>query len=149
MIDEICAEIKNYFTRDEDRLIGDWTIENGAFVPPIVFPTAYIRIVGSRLNDGVHKVAEMQLSDEVFHGGIWIMSLPKDFTDLVKEISDWQKEYGGYDSVVMSPYQSESFGGYSYSKSSGGTSANGGQSAPSWKDAFAARLKRYRRIREL
>lgn len=150
MIDEICAELKNYFTHDEDRLIGDWTIENNAFVPPVVFPTEYIRIVGSRLNDGVHKVSALTLKNETFHGAIWIMSPPAGFLKLVKEIEDWQAKYGGYSNPAMSPYNSESFGGYSYSKSAGsGSSLNGASATPSWQDAYASRLKRYRRIREL
>ena len=145
MIGEICAELKNYFTYEEDRHIGDFTIVNGVLVPSLDFPTDYIRIVGSRLNDGVHKVSEMALKDESFHGGIWIMSVPVDFMNLVREIEAWQDKYG---EAINSPYQSESFGGYSYSKASGNNSSGGSQS-PTWQSQFGSRLKRYRRIREL
>lgn len=152
MLDEICAELKNYFAKDEDRFIDDWTISNGVITPQIDMPTAYIRIVGSRLNDGVYKVSELatKLEDETFHGAIWVMSPPRAFLDLVKEIEAWQAEYGGATSTALSPFSSESFGGYSYSKATGTRSGGGTSSAaPSWQATYAARLKRYRRIREL
>lgn len=152
MLGEICAEIKNYFVHEDDIHIGDWEISNGQISPTIVFPTDYIRIVGSRLNDGVYKVSELTehpLKDESFHGGIWIMSPTDDFLALVEEIKAWQTKNGGVDSAAMSPFQSESFGGYSYSKSSGGSSDGSGSSVPTWQGAFASRLKCYRRIRVL
>lgn len=151
MIGEICAEIKNYFVYEEDIRIGDWTISNGQVSPIIDFPTDYIRIVGSRLNDGVHKVSDLvenPLKDEEFHGAIWIMSPPADFIALAGEIAEWQAKNGSADSTNMSPFQSESFGGYSYSKSSGGSSA-GASSVPTWQSTYASRLKQYRRARVL
>ena len=148
---EICAEIKNYFTYAEDRHIGDWVIENGAISPALDLPTDYIRIVGSRLNDGVHKRNKngvFVLTDEAFHGGIWVMSPPADFIALADEIAAWQEKNGDLDGPAMSPFTSESFGGYSYSKSGG--SGDGSTSAGAdWKAAFAARLSIYRRIRVL
>ena len=151
MLNEICAEIRNYFTYEEDRHIGDWTISGGVITPSLDLPTDYIRIVGSRLNDGVHKrnkTGGFDLTDEEFNGGIWVMSPPSDFLALVDEISAWQEKYGVLTSENMSPFQSESFGGYSYSKASGGSSA-GSSSVPTWQSQYASRLKRYRRIREL
>lgn len=149
MLSEICAEIKNYFTKDCDRFIGDFSINDGQIAPSIDFKTDYFRIVGSRLNDGVHKVSELEskpLEDEDFHGAIWIMSPPKDFIALVAEIETWQTKNGGVDSAAMSPFQSESFGGYSYSK---GNAANGATASATWQQAYYARLKRWRRLREL
>lgn len=150
MIGEICAEIKNYFTYEEDKHINDWVISNGQVSPSLDFPTDYIRIVGSRLNDGVHKRGEngFNLVDESFHGGIWIMSPSADFLELVEEIKSWQDANGKIDSANMSPFQSESFGGYSYSKGSN-YRANSGNSAPvvTWQSQYANRLSIYRRIR--
>jgi hypothetical protein len=149
MIGEICAEIRNYFTYDEDKHIGDFVIDNGQISPIIDFPTDYIRIVGSRLNDGVYKVSDLvrnPLKDESFHGGIWVMSPPADFLALVAEIAAWQEKNGGADSNAMSPYQSESFGGYSYSKASSNTEG-GGSIVPTWQGAYASRLNRWRRAR--
>ena len=149
MINEICAEIRNFFSPDDDRHIGDWTIEDGVLSPPLDFPTDYIRIVGSRLNDGVHKKNNgvFTLTDESFHGGIWVMSPPADFLALVAEIEAWQEQYGGVASANMSPYSSESFGGYSYSKSSGASGEAGVSSVPTWQSTYASRLNIYRRAR--
>ena len=149
MIGEICAELKNYFTYDADKHIGDFTISNSAISPSFDLPTDYIRIVGSRLNDGVHKKknGSFQLVDESFHGGIWVMSPPADFLALVAEIEAWQAKYGGVSSENMSPFQSESFGGYSYSKSSGGSASSSGSSVPTWQSTYASRLNMYRRAR--
>ncbi len=143
LIDEICAEIRNYFTEDEDRHIGDFTIEGGVLTPPLSLPqTTYIRITGSRYNDGIHTTDE-RLVDETFHGGVWVMSPPTAFLDLVDEIEEWQTKNGGPNSPAMSPYQSESFGGYSYSKAG----ASDGSAGVSWKATYKARLKIYRRAR--
>lgn len=150
MIQAICSEIKNFFTSDCDRLIGDWTIEGGNFVPPIDFPSDYIRIVGSRKNDGVYKVSEITegtFTDERFHGAVWFMCPPKDFLNLVEEIEQWNAKNGSPDSAAMSPFTSESFGGYSYSKSSGGS--EGGKNPNSWQCVYASRLNQYRRARVL
>lgn len=152
MIGTICAEIKNFFTYEEDRHLDDWTIENGVLTPFLDIPTDYIRIVGSRRNDGVHKRKQdgtFDLTDESFHGAVWVMSPPADFLALVAEITEWQAKYGGVGSENMSPYQSESFGGYSYSKSSGRTSENSVSSVPTWQALYSSRLKQYRRIRTL
>lgn len=151
MLSEICAEIKNYFTWEQDKHIGDFSISGGQIAPSFDIPTDYIRIVGSHLNDGVHKRGEngFDLTDEgEFHGAVWVMSPPADFIALVGEIAAWQTKYSGVDSVVMSPFQSESFGGYSYSKASGGSGSGAGSSSvPNWESVFASRLKIYRRIR--
>ena len=152
MVGEICAEIKNYFTYANDKYIGDFVISEGQISPIIDIPTDYIRIVGSRLNDGVHKMADLvehPLQDESFHGAVWVMSPPADFLALVEEIKAWQEKYGGVDSENMSPFTSESFGGYSYSKASGGSSESGSSSVPTWQSQYASRLKLYRRINAL
>ena len=146
MITEICAEIRNYFSQPEDRHIGRFSVVNGSIVPSLVLPTDYIRIVGSRQNDGVHKVSDNDLIDEPeFKGAVWVMTPPKACLDLVQDIIDWQRKYGGVDSVAMSPYNSESFGGYSYSKGSGSGSGRG-SSVVSWQNVFASRLNLYRRM---
>lgn len=147
MLTEICANIRNYFTYEGDKHFGDFAIVSGAISPVLSLSTDYIRIVGSHLNDGVHKVSDNDLVDEgTFHGAIWIMSPPTDFLALVAEIADWQAKYGGTDSQAMSPFNSESFGGYSYSKSAG-TGAAGIGAAGTWQAAYASRLNAYRRIR--
>lgn len=150
MLTEICAKIKNFFTYEADKHIGDFSIIDGAIAPSFDIPTDYIRIVGSHRNDGVHvrnKNGNFDLIDEgEFHGAVWVMSPPAEFIALVAEIEAWQEKNGGSDSQAMSPFNSESFGGYSYSKS-GGNSASGGSGGADWSNAFASRLSVYRRIR--
>lgn len=147
MLDLICAEIRNYFTFEGDKHFGDFAITDGVIAPSVDIETDYIRIVGSHLNDGVHKVSDADLVDEgTFHGAIWVMSPPKAFLELVSEIEAWQAKYGGVDSENMSPFQSESFGGYSYSKGAGSTSS-AGSSVPTWQSVYASQLRAYRRIR--
>lgn len=143
---EICADIKNYFCYEKDIHIGDFSIVNGQISPHLDLPTDYIRIVGSRKNDGVHCLTDTadELIDEgEFHGSVWIMSPPADFLALAQEISDWRDKNCGIDSLAMSPFNSENFGGYSYSKSGG---ASGGEGA-NWQAAYRSRLNIYRRIR--
>lgn len=150
MLSEICAEIKNYFTFAPDMHIGDFSIVDGAIVPSFDIPTDYIRIVGSHKNDGVHKrdTNGFSLVDEgEFHGAVWVMSPPADFIALAAEIEAWQAKNGGLDSQAMSPFNSESFGGYSYSKSGSGSASGSASGAASWVAAFNGRLNIYRRIR--
>ena len=119
-------------------------IRNGAYEAEITLPRddkyQYFRIVGSIFNDGVYKNDdELHLTDELFDGAVWLMAVPREIVDLAKEISDWNKKYG---EAINTPYQSESFGGYSYSKASGGS--NG--SSPSWQSVFSSRLNKWRKI---
>ena len=146
MLTEICAEIKNYFCKKEDIIVGDFEIVNGNIVPSVHLESGqYFRIVGSIFNDGVHQNGEELQTEPKFHGAIWKMRVPQDVITLAGNIKEWQEKNGAVDSQAMSPYTSESFGGYSYTKGSG---ANGsGKSG--WKDAFSAQLDAYRRIRAL
>lgn len=144
MLTDICAEIKNYFTFESDKHIGDFAIVDGLIVPSFDISTRYIRIIGSHRNDGVHCVDDADLEDEgTFHGAIWVMSPPTPFLNIAKDIKLWQDKYGSTDSQALSPFNSESFGGYSYSKGSVGAGGNAG----TWQDVFRARLNAYRRIR--
>lgn len=149
MLTQICDEIHNYFSCDDDRYIGEFKVVNGSIIPSISIQDGqYYRIVGSVFNDGVHKYgdAEDVLKDEPeFHGAVWLMRVPQDVIDLANAIKTWQDAYESADSPNMSPYQSESFGGYSYSKKSSGS--DGGAGNYTWKDAFASHLNRYRKIR--
>ena len=106
----------------------------------------YIRIVGSLLNDGVYQYSDNieGLTDEEFDGAVWSLAIPKEVVAISEEIKTWVAQYGGASSAAMSPFSSESFGGYSYSK--GGASGNSNASAGDWKSAFASRLDQWRKI---
>ena len=152
MLTELCAELKNYFCMKGDKIFGDFTVTDGAIAPSFSAQDGqYYRIIGSVFNDGVHRYGDTEdvlQDEEEFHGAIWLMRVPPDVLELAEDISAWVEKYGGVDSANMSPYQSESFGGYSYQKS-GGYVASGANEASgeTWQKAFAARMKPYRRIR--
>ena len=141
MLSEICSEIKNYFSNGMPKYVGDITISNGVLEDCGLQEDQYYRIIGSVFNDGVHKHPADDLHDEVFNGAVWHMAVPKEVIDLATEIEQWNAKYGGTDSAALSPFQSESFGGYSYTK---GSSESGGSG---WKSAFGARLNKWRKIR--
>lgn len=141
MLTEICAEIKNYFIdRDKDIHRGEFVISGGSIDLPFLLEGQYFRIVGSAINDGVWQYPAHQLQDEAFSGAVWAMRVPPSLIALAAEIDQWQVDNAA---VLSSPYQSESFGGYAYSKSSGRSE---GGAALTWKDQFAARLNPYRRL---
>ena len=140
MIDQICAYIHNYFTYD--RYSGTFIISNGTLTVSGLVPGQYFRIMGSRFNDGVHSYPASDLTDETFSGVIWDMRPPRAFLDLVTEIETWQAKYGD---IAANPYESESFGGYSYQKAKGYSSAGGGFIS-TWQQLFASRLNEWRKL---
>lgn len=150
MLTEICQEIRNWFDRDRDKWFGDFTIADNVIAlngePLPLVEGQYFRIIGSLFNDGVHLYSSnLSLKDEDFSGAIWSMAVPQAVIDLSAEIDSWVQKYGGVNSVNMSPYNSESFGGYSYSKSGGG-SGDGTSGAGTWQGVFAKRLNMWRKI---
>lgn len=150
MLTDLCQELKNWF--EKEKYIGTFTIEGGQLTDSSFLQDGqYFRVIGSVFNDGVHKFdpnnAEREdLHDEVFEGAVWAMAVPPTVIALSDKIAAWQAEYGSVNSAAMSPYQSESFGGYSYSKGGGSGSSSGGSSVPTWKSVFADELNRYRKI---
>lgn len=147
MLTELCQELRNWFDRDLPKINGEFQVQNGSISGDIDLKVGqYFRIIGSVFNDGVHIYPyDESLVDEDFVGSIWAMAVPPSVIALAGEIEAWQNKYGGVDSVLMSPFQSESFGGYSYSKSGGG-SGDGTSSAGTWQGAFSARLNRWRKL---
>lgn len=142
VLTEICDYLNNYFW--EKKITGTFTIEDGAITVPALKEGQYFRILGSTFNDGVHTYPTSGLQDEVFEGQVWAMAIPQAVVAIANEVSEWQAQYGKADSAALSPFSSESFSGYSYSKS--GTSVSGG-GATTWQDIYAGRLNKYRKLR--
>lgn len=140
MLEQICAFIHNFFYGD--RYAGTFTIENGVLTVDGLIDGQYFRICGSRLNDGVYRYGVDQLTDETFTGVVWDMRPPKSFLTLVEEIEAWQQKYG---EAVKSPYSSESFNGYSYTKAQGYASAGGGMLG-TWQNIFGSQLNHWRKL---
>lgn len=148
VLTELCDELNNYFWRQ--KKMGTFSISGGHIdLGEYIKEGQYFRIVGSTFNEGVHKYPASGLKDEVFNGAIWSMAVPETVVDLASDIAAWEEKYGGVDSPALSPFASESFNNYSYSKSSGGASGTGAENANSWQGAFASRLNKWRRLRGL
>lgn len=146
MLTVLCKEINNWF--DKEKYFGTFTIENNAITGNYSLQeNQYFRIVGSIFNDGVYKNDEnLNLTDETFNGAIWAMAIPNEVIALADDIEAWSNKYQSIDSVAMSPFNSESFGGYSYSKSGGSSSSGNVDLSGTWQGAFADRLNHWRKI---
>ena len=140
MLTEIFQYLRNWF--DKRRLFADFTISDGVItysdgtVVPLV-PGQLYRIVGSVMNDGVHVYGDLDIIDEEFTGAVWSMSVPPDVLALCEEIKNWSEANAA---AIDSPYQSESFGGYSY------TIKSGTSGELNWQSHFASRLAPWRKI---
>lgn len=146
MLSELCKELNNWFNYNLPKNVGTHTISDGQLVKDYhLLEGQYFRIVGSVFNDGVYQYPKNDLIDETFDGGVWAMAVPPEVVALSDEIDQWKEKYQSVDSAAMSPFTSESFGGYSYSKNGGGAS-DGTGSAGTWQGAFRNRLNRWRKL---
>lgn len=136
MLDEILAEIRNYFVVKVHS--GDFEVIGGKLSPLDFLQNGqYFRIVGSVMNDGVYRYPYSGLTDETFSGEIWALAVPPTLIALVADIEEYEKKA----KETVSPYNSESFGGYSYTKA---TDSSG--TPISWEKVFAKRLNKWRKI---
>jgi hypothetical protein len=136
-MNDLCENLKNYF--EKQIHIGQFSIDKGSINLPFLLNGQYFRIVGSVMNDGVYQYPCSELTDESFRGEVWAMGIPPSLIALLAEINEWQTKYG---ENAQSPYSSESFAGYSYSKAT--DSQTGG--AMTWQSVFRDRLSRWRKI---
>lgn len=138
---ELCAHLRNWFVRsDADRRVGKFEVVDGSIDLPWLADGQYFRIIGSAFNDGVWQYPVSGLTDEVFDGAVWAMAVPPDVVSLADEITAWESKYAD---AVQSPYKSESFGGYTYTKEDTGNAAEGGLS---WTTVFKSRLRPWRKL---
>ena len=139
MLEQVLMNIRRWFPVEGGIHSGTFTIKDGGITLPFLADGQYFRICGSVFNDGLHQYNVLDLTDETFNGTIWALAIPKAVIDLSKEIEKWQEKNG---ESSTSPYQSESFGGYSYSKA---TDAETG-GAVTWQSAFKQQLGAWRKI---
>ena len=139
MLEQVLMHLKNWFLVPGGIHEGTYTIEDGGITLPFLANGQYFRIVGSVFNDGLHQYPVSGLKAETFEGTVWALAVPQAVIELASEIEAWQKKNGD---ASVSPYQSESFGGYSYSKAT--DSATGG--AMTWQTAFRSRLSAWRKL---
>ena len=139
MLEQVLMNIRNWFTVEGGIHSGTFSIKDGGITLPFLVDGQYFRICGSVFNDGLHQYPATDLVDEEFSGVIWALAIPPAVVDLADEIQKWQEKNG---EVASSPFSSESFGGYSYSKA---TDAETG-GAVTWQSAFKRQLSAWRKI---
>ena len=139
MLEQVLMHLKNWFLVPGGIHEGTYTIEDGGIALPFLANGQYFRICGSVFNDGLHQYPASDLKAETFEGNVWALAVPQAVIELASEIEAWETKNG---EASVSPYQSESFGGYQYSKAT--DSASGG--AVTWQTAFRSRLNAWRKL---
>lgn len=133
MLEQILQHLNNWFPTEIRE--GTFAVEEGTLALPFLQTGQYFRIVGSVFNDGLYQYPAEGLTDETFTGSVWALAIPKAVIALAADVSTWQEKNGD---AAASPFTSESFGGYSYSKGSNG--------AVGWQSVFKSRLNPWRRM---
>ena len=139
MLEQVLRHLNNWFLVEIYE--GTFTVENGSIALPFLQNNQYFRVCGSVFNDGLHQYPAADLTDETFTGTVWALAVPKAVVTLSEDIAAWEKKNG---EAAASPYQSESFGGYSYTKRSAGSD---GGTLNGWQDAFRGRLNDWRKLK--
>lgn len=140
MLEQVLRHLNNWFL--VDIYGGEFAVENGSITLPFLQNNQYFRVCGSVFNDGLHLYPAVDLTDEVFTGSVWALAVPKAVVSLSEDIAAWEEKNG---EAAASPYTSESFGGYSYTKASSGKSDT--SAVTGWQDAFRGRLNDWRKLK--
>lgn len=135
MLEQILLEMNNAFVVPDGAHPGEYSITESGIALPFLVDGQYFWIQGSVFNDGLHQYPASDLTDEDFTGCVYALAVPRAVVALADEIAAWAGKNH------PTAYTSESFGGYSYSKS---TNENG--VAAGWQDVFRARLNRWRKM---
>ena len=136
---ELLVYLRNFFPGLHWQFTGAEITGNRIVIPGLETGDYYL-IEGSRRNNGIHVYGDADLRNETYTGIITEICVPPEVLAILEEINTWQEKNA---EAVQSPYQSESFGGYSYTKASN-SSASG--ESTSLKTVFAPRLRRWRKI---
>ena len=155
-VELVLGHIHNWFVRET---MGVKVV--GGFLPASVtsrmIDGQWYRIEGSYLNDGVHRYPDSELEEESFEGRLSLLAIPKALMLVIDQIQLWLDDYeearglnaDARRKALSSPYQSESFDGYSYTMRSdiASNSASGGLSGASgWQQEFAPMLNQWRKV---
>lgn len=136
MLESVLRHIHNRF--EICSVVGEFEIDSGSLVVPGAQDGQYVWIEGSVFNDGLHRCPLDSLEDETFDGRVYLLAVPSAVEDITENISEWCADNA---ETLSSPYQSESFGGYSYTKS-----ASGGSTLSGWQAQFKNELNPYRKL---
>lgn len=136
---ELLQYLRNFFPGEKWGFFEEEITGNRLFLPGLENGDYYL-IEGSRRNSGIHIYGDTDLRNETFTGIVTEICVPNEVLSLLDEINTWQEKNA---EALASPYQSESFGGYSYTKSN--ANATNGE-ALTWRTAFAPRLRVWRKL---
>ena len=139
MLEQVLMHLNNWFLVPGGIHEDAYTIKDGSIALPFLENGQYFRICGSVFNDGLHRYPAADLTDEAFEGTVWALAVPQAVASLADEIDAWETKNGD---AAVGPYQSESFGGYSYTKAT--DTHTGG--AVTWQSAFRSRLNAWRKL---
>lgn len=136
-IDDVMRFCCNFFERGYRD--GEFVLSDNTLSPTV--DGGYVYISGSKHSDGAYRLGvsgqlltDATLEDETFAGRVWALCPPPAFLALYEEIKAYEEKN------PAGSLQSESFGAYSYSRSSG---SNG---TTTWQEAFSGRLACFRRM---
>ena len=134
LIEQILDFIHNHFVQSSTE--GEFSIIDGVLQTTDLQPRQFFWINGSTFSNGVHQYGTTDRIKyggfnvtETFHGTLSALAIPADLLDLAGEIQSYIDTNGG---SMNSPFTSESFGGYSYTKGQGKGSASGAD----WRTVF-------------
>lgn len=133
---DLMMECRNYFQVEGAEISGEFTISGGSIGLRNLLTGQYYIIKGSVFNDGLHQAGSASLTDETFCGSVIPLAVPEKFLKLAERVSQWQEN-----NAAPSAFQSESFGGYSYTRATG---SDGGQLT--WQDAFRKEIAKWRKL---
>lgn len=136
---ELLLYLRNFFPGERWTFVNEPVKSGGITLPDLNIGDYYL-IEGSKRNDGLHIMGDADLIGDTLTGYVTECRVPTALIAIHEEINCWQKKNA---EAVTSPYQSESFGGYSYTKKNG--NADGG-TVDGWQSAFASRLRIWRKI---
>ena len=120
MLNKVCRYLKNWFVKT--YYIGAVTVSDGAVSvngePISMNEGDYFALVRTRYVYGVYQYGD-EIEDSTFDGAVWVMDVPPEILAILPDLTAWETANGA-ESPAASPYQSESFGGYSYNKANTG-----------------------------
>ena len=136
MLIQLLRHLRNWFVVPGGVHYDTYTVKEGSITLPFLQEGQYFRIIGSVFNDGLYQYPAKDMKNETFSGAVWALAVPAEVVELSKEIEAWNEKHSA------SPFTSESFGGYSYTKAVNGKTGQ----AVTWQDVFRGRMNQWRRL---
>lgn len=130
---ELLQYLRNFFPGQQWHFSGA-EIRDGRLPLDGLTIEDYYLVEDNPRNNGIHQYGNMDLKPGIFSGTVTEVCAPQEVLTLLEDINSWITDN---EKVLQSPYQSESFGGYSYTKSAQQTT---------WKTVFAERLRPWRKL---